>query len=187
MSELRTTRNYPRGVTGRPGTVKSIQSGTIVITATNTGTATLSPAVDPASSQMHWLGSSDSLNTAQGDNYVPSLVLTNGTTVTATLHNSVSGHTVTIGWMVVEFWPGTFERIQRGETTISADPTDVTISEVDLNRAVLHIVSHQRIGTANLGNAVPDASFLDSTTIRFNTGGAQASQEMSWEVWEYPL
>jgi hypothetical protein len=65
--------------------VKSIQRGTIVITNTVSATATLSPAVNPAKTELRYLGNS---NAAADPSGFPYLYLTNGSTVTASKLNS---------------------------------------------------------------------------------------------------
>jgi hypothetical protein len=77
--------------------IKSIQRGTISMTSVTTATATVS-SVNTAKSLLTFLG----FNTAQGTNdYNPSIVLTNSTTITATRVNNGSYNT-TVSWELVE-------------------------------------------------------------------------------------
>lgn len=77
--------------------IKSIQRGTISMTSVTTATATVS-SVNTAKSLLTFLG----FNTAQLTNdYNPSIVLTNSTTITATRVNNGSSNT-TVSWELVE-------------------------------------------------------------------------------------
>lgn len=77
--------------------IKSIQRGTISMTSVITATATVS-SVNTAKSLLTFLG----FNTAQLTNdYNPSIVLTNSTTITATRVNTGSYNT-TVSWELVE-------------------------------------------------------------------------------------
>ena len=77
--------------------IKSIQRGTISMTSVTTATATVS-SVNTAKSLLTFLG----FNTAQLTNdYNPSIVLTNSTTITATRVNNGASNT-TVSWELVE-------------------------------------------------------------------------------------
>lgn len=77
--------------------VKSIQRGIISMTSVTTATATVS-SVNTAKSLLTFLG----FNTAQLTNdYNPSIVLTNSTTITATRVNNGASNT-TVSWELVE-------------------------------------------------------------------------------------
>lgn len=81
--------------------VKSVQTGTIVITATNlTNTATIS-SVNTAKSVVLFGGWTTD-NTGGTLTFAPYLTLTNATTVTATRSNT--SNTTTVSYTVLEFY-----------------------------------------------------------------------------------
>lgn len=73
-----------RSISPAPGTLKRIDRGVITIpTLTQTGTYTLSPAVDTAKSTLRLLGSNGTSGGAPLGTSWPYVVLTNSTTITA--------------------------------------------------------------------------------------------------------
>lgn len=91
------TTNY-RPFGGRP--IKSIQRGTISITSSATGTATIT-AVDTAKTELRMLGWS-APGTVSND-FAPRITLTNTTTITATRYDSTASTTV-VSWEVTEYY-----------------------------------------------------------------------------------
>lgn len=81
------------------GQIKSIQRGTISLTgATTSATATLSPSVDTAKTELRYCGVTASLS-----DYNAKIVLTDGSTITATkIDNSASNGSVVVSWEITE-------------------------------------------------------------------------------------
>lgn len=83
-----------------PGVIKSVQRGTITMTAVNNATATIT-AVNTSKSMLGYLGYSQE-NPSTASTIMTRLTLTNSTTVTA---NRATGTlNVIIGYQVVEFY-----------------------------------------------------------------------------------
>lgn len=81
-----------------PGSIKSIQRGTIAIASGTSNTATIT-SVDTAKSILFKLGE---YSTETGiNNVLTALALTNATTITATRGSSTG--TTTVGYQVVEY------------------------------------------------------------------------------------
>ena len=90
---------------GRP--IKSIQRGTLTIsdgTGVISGTATIS-SVNTAKTELRLLGwsNTDNSNVVHAGYESPRIVLTNATTITATIPTS-RGFTTTISWELTEFY-----------------------------------------------------------------------------------
>lgn len=85
-----------------PGVVKNVQRGTITTTGAASGTATLSPEVNPSRTEVFCLGfTSNDSGTSAFDVLSMELVVTNGTTLTATGHGAINR---TVGYCAVEWW-----------------------------------------------------------------------------------
>lgn len=91
------TTNY-RPFLGRA--IKSIQRGTIAISSATSNTATIT-SVDTAKTELRVLGYT--VNSAGDQQYVPRVVLTNATTITATrvANDSIS---TTVSWELTEYY-----------------------------------------------------------------------------------
>lgn len=85
-----------------PGVLRSRGSATMTITGTNlTGTATLSPAVNPAKTML-WCAGWYCVTNLQDPK--PRVTLTNSTTITATRASRGGNETTTIAYGYAEFW-----------------------------------------------------------------------------------
>lgn len=82
-----------------PNGTKSIQRGVISLSGVTSNTATLSPSVDTSKTRLRFLGSTASSGATVGS-VQAQLVLTNGTTVTATRDGSAG--IVTVSWEIEE-------------------------------------------------------------------------------------
>ena len=87
--------------------IKSIQRGTLTISGASnviSGTATIS-SVNTAKTELRLLGwsNTDSTNAVHAGYESPRIVLTNATTITATIQAG-RGHTTTISWELTEFY-----------------------------------------------------------------------------------
>ena len=81
-----------------PGSLKSIQRGVISMVGAYSGTATITTAVDTSRLSFAFLGSATRPSSAD----LARVVLTNATTITATIRGSTSG-TVRVSW-ATEFY-----------------------------------------------------------------------------------
>lgn len=82
------------------GAIKSIQRG-VITTSTYSGTATLSPSVDPSKTIVTLLGTTNSSDTTL--TAFARISLTDGSTVTATVGRS-GGATQAVSWQIVEYY-----------------------------------------------------------------------------------
>lgn len=90
----------PTTFSGGGSTIKAIQRGTITIaTSTSSATATIT-SVDTAKTEVRFLGGSG-VSTG-GSAHVPRIVLTNSTTITASVVTNSSGSTV-LSWELTEY------------------------------------------------------------------------------------
>jgi hypothetical protein len=78
------------------GAVKSIQRGTLSISSSTTGTATIS-SVNTSKTELRYLG----ISSGSAGSDVTRIVLTNATTITATCGSSITG---TVSWELTEFF-----------------------------------------------------------------------------------
>lgn len=87
---------------GGGATIKAIQRGTISISTGNTSATATITAVDTAKTELRFLGGSgyDASGTVAT---IPRIVLTNSTTVTATVFNAVAGVGVSVSWELTEY------------------------------------------------------------------------------------
>lgn len=90
-----------RRVSNMPGTLKSVQRGTISISGAASATATVA-AVDTSKSELRHLGSRVGSVSGCERDYIE-IVLTNSTTITATRGNSVSGTPGVVSWELLEY------------------------------------------------------------------------------------
>ena len=93
---------------GAAGTIKSIQRGTCTITGTElTNDATLSPAVVMANTEVRWLGTTLSVNSASwGTSYMIRLTLQSTTAVRAERGHATNMGTplAIVSWEITEWY-----------------------------------------------------------------------------------
>lgn len=100
--------------------IRSIQQGSISLASgVTSNTATLSPAVMPANSVILFTGLTSDQNAISPRERWTRVTLTNSTTVTASRVNATSA-AVTVGWVVIEFYPGVIRQVQRSTITMNA-------------------------------------------------------------------
>lgn len=85
-----------------PSRIRSIRRGVIAY-STDTGTATLSPAVDVSKCELRDLGASIGSSGSASDVAKCRLTLTNSTTITST-RNAVTGGAVSHSYELTEWW-----------------------------------------------------------------------------------
>lgn len=77
-------------------------------------------------------------------------------------------------------------KVQHGSAMTTGASVQVTIDEVNLNRAFLHFYSKGDSGEDYLRSFSVGGRFVDSTTIEFNRGSTAGSMEVSWYIVECP-
>lgn len=95
-----------RAVYPPPGTIKSTQRGTSTIaTGSNSTSVTLSPAVNPAKTQVRLLGYTSNLGSSESANDKPYLSLASGSSLTINRANGGGGSPViTVSWEITEVY-----------------------------------------------------------------------------------
>lgn len=180
------------------GLAMRAQTGTISLGAGTSATATIN-AVDLNNALIFYSGRrfantasvSYPANAAQAE---IDIVLTNATTVTAKVGAALSG-----GWVpeftVVEFWPGVFRSIQRGESTVTGNVDTVTVTlarPVNINRAWVQSLgmTSQQASTEEIRRTIVQAELTNPNTLTlrrgFNSDGLAAaySSNISWQLVE---
>lgn len=101
---MATTTVAVQTAAGGGNTIKSIQRGTIAISATSNTSATATiTSVSTTKSVVNFLNWSCNTGGQAQDNYHPYVTLTNATTVTATIGTTISGGIITASFEVIEF------------------------------------------------------------------------------------
>ena len=113
------------------------------------------------------------------------LQLTGATSVTMTRNAAGASTSRTIAYTVLEFASGVLNSaIQRGATSLSATPTDSTISPISTSWGG---VNHTGLysGTTNTDSMFATVKQLDATTIRAECDAASVSNTVGWEAFEF--
>ncbi len=125
--------------------IKSIQRGTIALTAGNlTGTVTIT-AVVTANCVLTFLGVTSDTATANAERAEARVSLTNATTVTATRADSTDN--ALLSFEIMEYQPGVIKSVQRGTINIVTSTTD-PITAVDTTKANLSFLGFTLDATA---------------------------------------
>lgn len=166
-------------------TIKSIQSGTILLEGANkTNTANITE-IDFDKSFVIYLGQTDEVQSGAShfDSTMCYLELIDSTTVRATREASVSDTSPLVSFIVIEFESG-INLIQRGvKTPAHEGDSDFTVTEVDLAKAFL--VSSYYIAESN-SHQLPSIRIKNSTTLtvrlyHFN----YAYGRVAWQLIEF--
>lgn len=125
--------------------------------------------------------------TTQGGTAVIPAGYNPGGTVTANISNLIASNIIsgtTVGGITGTY--SNIKSIQRGSVITAAASTSVTISAVDLTKAVIRI-SYWASGScgAYLKNILVNATFTNATTINFATYAFQSAVNIEWEVIEF--
>ncbi len=119
-----------RAIIGGAG-IRSIQYGRVSIVAATSATDTIT-SVDTSHAFLILLGAMAPTNF---NNNLPTVELTNATTVTA---RTGTAGTTDVDFIVVEFYPGTLKSVQQGAIDISGSSSAVAaISSVDTSKTIL--------------------------------------------------
>lgn len=153
--------------------VASVQMGTITVSSGTSGTTTIS-AVTTTNSAIHLLGSTSSITSVNFGDNTPILVLTNSTTVTATVRTR-SG-TCIVGYMVVAFQAAALNQntqpISKSWTNSSLTTTQA-ITSVNVNNTMIFFGGCDN--DANETNAADQqiVKLTSATALTFSTGVAE--------------
>lgn len=150
--------------------VKSVQRGTVTVSAATSNTATIS-SVTTANSVVYLTGYSTASDAPT--QYACDVTLTDATTVTVTKNTSISS--VVAAFVVIEFQPWVIERIQDVSVTIAAASSSntATITSIDTARSLTFdrgaTVSSDRTDIFAYG------TLTNSTTYTATRGGTTGS------------
>ena len=168
---------------GASSLVLSVQRGTINITSAASATATIS-AVNTNNSVIRYLSFSN--GGVSTNNVYPTVALTDSTTVTGTRYNT-SANSTQVVFEVTEFAAGAIKSVQRGVVTLTATPTNTTITAVgDMNRTQVDWLGWRFNNASAPTTYVQMWCNLTSTTnlqSQSNAGGA--NQQFGYQVTEW--
>ena len=166
--------------------IKSIQAGTVAMTNAQTSNTATITTVNTANTVLIYLGSNYN-NDADADasRYDGYLQLTNATTITGT--RVTANATLTIAFMVLEFWPGIIKSNQLGTINTGAATSNTeTITAVRVAKTVvfyLGAITNEVLGygSRNTGTMV----LTNATTVTFTRGNASDQLIGSYQVIEF--
>jgi len=165
---------------GQSLVIKSVQRGTIAITGGTSNTATIT-AVSTANSLVHYLCQSCSLLGANGNIVFARVDLTNSTTVTASVNTSPGANTTTVGYEVIEFYPGVIKTLQRGTVAQGASPA--TITSVNTVKSYIDYLGFTDVVGVPSSDVCERLALASATTVSIVTGDAD-SQVVGFQVVE---
>ncbi len=166
----------PAGV-GSTVVLDKIQDGTTVLSNGSSSTTATISAVDTTKAFLTY--SIRGSDTDPQDLWVTG-VLTNSTTITFAREGTQGD--VTIEWAVTEFSSGV--TVQRGVAAMSATPTNVAITSVDLTKS-FPLINHRAGGTVFGENDFVSAQLTSSTNLRLATATSTFSNVVPWQVVTY--
>lgn len=170
-----------------PAVIQSIQRGTITMTSTTSGTATIT-AVITANSSLRWLGEDIQTDSnVIGTQCRALLTLTDSTTVTATRSNGTG--TVRVNFEVVEYATGVVKSVQRGTIGLaSAASNTATITSVSTTKAQCNFLGNTT-SEANSGEFTGRTSckvtLTNATTVTASRGIGTNDCTVGYEVLEF--
>lgn len=161
-------------VTWSSSWVDTIQRGTIAIANPATSNTATITSVTTSRSYVSLLGFSSTDTTAIDLTQAPIVVLTNATTVTASV-NTTDPATLTASYEVVQFKSAVVRSVQYAEYsgTAAALSQDITISAVTTADCMV-IPNGQTIATDNRSLAFT-SELLNTTTVRFTRGATTST------------
>ena len=87
-----------RSINPAPGSRKTVLRGTILIGAAATSQTATIPSIDTSKGDLRFLGSRSTGGSGQSSSDVPTIEVTNSTTITATRQNITSGNAIAVSW-----------------------------------------------------------------------------------------
>lgn len=170
---------------GRRGLIKSIQRGTVTIASGNTsGTATIT-AVVTANTRLKYLGSNDA-GADSSASFSAYVLLTNTTTVTATVLGAPTAGGITLKFEVVEYFDGVLKSVQRAAIGIGAGSVSntATITAVDTTKSELTWLGQTVSGGADAREGIYIV-LTSATVVTATTNVAAGAETVAFEVAEY--
>lgn len=162
-----------------PSAVKSVQRGTITITSDTSGAGTTSntatiTSVNTTYSAVDCLGWSNNNGTDQAG-IVIGAVLTNATTVTATMFNDANGSISILSFEVMEFVPNFIKSIQATSVTIAGGSGSNTATISSVNTAKTRLFYGCPYATTNPAtnlarDVIGRVTLTNATTLTANRG-----------------
>ncbi|MGE3278034.1 MAG: hypothetical protein AB7O67_23225 [Vicinamibacterales bacterium] len=188
-------RATPVEATYRPSVIKSIQRGTITLTAAqSSNTATLSTSVTTANALAVFGGftadTAVGFTNASTQKLFIQVVLTDSTTVTASRNAAATTDSVVVPYQVIEFYRFALRQdVQRGVITLSgATSATATITSVTTAKALLVGAGWTKADATgeNSGRILPNLVLTNSTTVTVaTTASATAALTIPWQVAEF--
>lgn len=157
--------------------VTGVQAGTVSISASTSGTATIT-SVDTTLSAVFYLGSQTSTASPTELTSLCGVTLTNATTVTATCN---SAGTNTVGFVVVTFAAGAIKSIQQIANTATASSTSdvVTITSVSMPNTMLAYGGLKTAGTTAV-KSHKTQQLTSATQVTFAWNSADATSRTNY-------
>jgi len=193
---------FPRVFSGRrvSNFIKSVQNGTITMPQSVTSTTVTIAAVDMNNTLLFQTGRRYSDNAgvpyfADAGHSELYLVLTNSVTVTLKTGGGtfVGANAWIYDYSVIEFWPGVWSSIQRGESAITGNVNSVTVTldhPVNPKRAILMSLgmTSAQVSTEEIRRTIIDVTLTDQKTLTVartmnNDGNAPTYvSTISWQL-----
>lgn len=168
---------------GASSLIRSVQRGTITITGATSATATIT-AVDVANTRLRWLGSRASITAVNGQQYFANLVLTNSTTVTATVVTSPGVNSCIVGYEITEYMPGVVKSIQQGELSVAGTTATTTITRVNVDKTELSFNGFRDNDTSNNNGVFATVALTDGVTVSA-TNVVGSTLYVTWQAVEF--
>lgn len=147
--------------------IKSVQRGTIALTAVASNTATIT-AVDPNNSVLTYLGGTFDAAAPAEDQAFARLAFTNATTITAS--RTTATNNVVVSFEVIEYWPGVIKSVQRGLVSVGT----ATITAVNTAKSNLTSLGFTNDINGDL-RCLPMIVLTNGTTITKTFDGGDGS------------
>jgi hypothetical protein len=172
-------------IAGGGAFIKSVQRGTISLSASATGTAVIT-SVDVTNSVIRLLGYTNS-NTSTDAKFLARVALTDSVTVTATLNSAPTPQTVIVSFEVTEYYPGAIKNIQRGVIALAgANPVTQAITAVVVAKTELSSLGYISDSVGTVASILPTSLVLtNTTTITASSLGVGANQSIGYQAVEW--
>lgn len=169
--------------------IKSIQRGTIAITAGNaTNTASIT-AVALNNSRLVYLGHSTTDNGAGGSGSGPTMarvIFTNATTITA--QRSATDNALTVSFEVIEYWPGVLRTAQRATVTATGAASGTATLATTLQtitKASIDFLGWEGSVAFTPDNFFGRVDLTNTTTVTLNRAGTNGNLTAGYQVVEW--
>lgn len=169
----------------RASLVKSIQRGTITVSAATSNTATIT-SVSTANTRLKLLGNTADQNDQDMTRAFCRLALTNATTVTAS-KGSATGANI-VSWEAVEYWPGVLKSIQRGTIVFTNGGTNTptaTITAVTTSKAEIDDLGVEQGNNGTNTNIFANLVLTNTTTVTATRNAPSSTPTRGFQVVEW--